>query len=280
MIKKELLIGISIVVVFLYLNYCQSKKIEKMSNIKDNEILKLEKNIKKQNKMIEKFTTTNYDEMKKKIGEEINNLYQIDLDAIRNLSKISTRLQNEGLTIPGNLKVSGNLDVGYNLNILPRGTIVAYYSTTIPSGWAYCNGEIVKVKKIDGTEEEVQTPDLRGRFIYGWGLNKGSTFKLKGGSETHKLEINEIPSHNHGGATNEDGTHKHSFRGNFGVSAGIGRKDLLKDDDKEKNFNRTQKNLVQPDSSSKHSHVINNEGGSMAHNNMPPFMVLVYIMKL
>lgn len=280
MIKKELLIGISIILVFLYFNYCQSKKIEKMSNTKNNEILKLEKSIKKQNKIIEKFTTTNYDEMKKKIGEEINNLYQIDLDAIRNLSNVSAKLQNGGLTIPGNLKVSGNLDVGYNLNILPRGTIVAYYSTTIPSGWAYCNGETVKVKKIDGTEEEVQTPDLRGRFIYGWGLNKGSTFKFKGGSETHQLEINEIPSHNHGGATKKDGTHKHSFRGSFKGDAFVGKGNTLLDDDKEKNFNRTQQNLVRPDSSSKHSHVINNEGGSMAHNNMPPFMVLVYIMKL
>ena len=271
MIKKELLIGILVVVAFLYFNYCQSKKIE--------EILKLEKSIKKQNKIIEKFTTTNYDEMKDKISEEVNNIYQADLDAIRNLSKISTRLQNEGLTIPGNLKVSGNLDVGYNLNILPRGTIVAYYSTTIPSGWAYCNGEIVKVKKIDGTEEEVQTPDLRGRFIYGWGLNKGSTFKFKGGSETHQLKINEIPSHNHGGATNEDGTHRHSLRGRFADAKGKGG-NVLRDDDDEKNFNRTKKNLIQPDSSSKHSHVINNEGGSMAHNNMPPFIVLVYIMKL
>lgn len=92
MIKKEILIGILIVLIFFYLNFCQSKK------------------IKKQNRVIEKFTAAN-NEIKKKIIEEINNTYKLDLEAIRNLSDVAVKLQKKGLTIPGDLTIKGKLNV-------------------------------------------------------------------------------------------------------------------------------------------------------------------------
>lgn len=58
--------------------YKKSKKIENMSNVS---------------------TITN----------KIKEIYQADVQAIRSLSEISQKLQNGGLTIPGNLTVTGNV---------------------------------------------------------------------------------------------------------------------------------------------------------------------------
>jgi len=53
-------------------------------------------------KNIEKFAVA--DDVK----EEINKVYQADLDAIRNLSAIASKLQAGGVTVPGNLTVTDN----------------------------------------------------------------------------------------------------------------------------------------------------------------------------
>ena len=45
-------------------------------------------------------------------------------------------------------------------NVIPYGVIMAYYSTPAPPGWAICDGS-------NGT------PDLRGKFILGGGINAG-----------------------------------------------------------------------------------------------------------
>lgn len=39
------------------------------------------------------------------IKEVIQKLYNADVESIRNLSEVATKLQKEGLTIPGNLTV-------------------------------------------------------------------------------------------------------------------------------------------------------------------------------
>ena len=63
-----------------------------------------------------------------------------------------------------------------------------------PIGWALCDGK-------NGT------PDLRGRFIYGYGSNQGSVFGKTGGAEVHQLNINEMPAHNH--SMQNAGNHRH-----------------------------------------------------------------------
>jgi len=65
-------------------------------------------------------------------------------------------------------------------NILAIGTIVAWYSLTIPTGWSIC----------DGTNG---TPDLRGRFI----LGSSNDITTTGGASSIILRSNNLPSHNH-----------------------------------------------------------------------------------
>lgn len=74
-----LFVIISVIILYIFLVY----KIEKMT---DNEPL-----------------TEN------KIKELIRQVYQADVEAIRNLSNIATELQKNGLTIPGNLTVTGKI---------------------------------------------------------------------------------------------------------------------------------------------------------------------------
>jgi len=125
----------------------------------------------------------------KNIENLSNTDLNIDLGAIKNLSNIATTLMTPSgtLTNPGSLNITKDLTVGNSLNFLPKGSIIAFYGDTIPPGWRICDGN-------DGT------PDLRGRFILGSGKGDGLTNRNpgdSGGSETHKLSINEIPSHSH-----------------------------------------------------------------------------------
>lgn len=94
-------------------------------------------------------------------------------------------------------------------------------------------------------------PDLRDRFVYG----AGKTYAVGdyGGAETHVLKINEIPSHTHnayiGHRVNDGGSMQTIASGLIGGSSG---------------------QVALPGST----------GGGMAHNNMPPYYVLAYIIKL
>ena len=73
----------------------------------------------KNNKLKEKMTNTSVDI--ETIKKAVNEVYQADINAIRNLSIISRKLQSGGknglLTIPGNVRIEGTLDVVKNSNL-------------------------------------------------------------------------------------------------------------------------------------------------------------------
>jgi cytoskeletal protein CcmA (bactofilin family) len=54
------------------------------------------------------------------LNETIDNIYQIDVDSIRNLSAIASALQKDGLTCPGNLTVTGRLNVDSNATMIGK----------------------------------------------------------------------------------------------------------------------------------------------------------------
>jgi len=107
------------------------------------------------------------------------------------------RFNIEGFNIEGEENINslfsknnmtiGNLFINGTFNMIPRGSVVAWTKQTIPKGWAIC----------DGTNG---TPDLRGRFIVSSGQGKGlSNRKVadNGGEENHLLIADELPSHSH-----------------------------------------------------------------------------------
>jgi microcystin-dependent protein len=89
----------------------------------------------------------------------------------------------------GNLSVQGDLTIGGNFNLFPRGVIVAWNGTNPPAGWAVCNGQ-------NGT------PDLRNRFVAATGgqYNLGNT----GGADQVTISIDELAPHVHGGVQNQN----------------------------------------------------------------------------
>lgn len=56
-------------------------------------------------------------EVSSDIKEAVKQVYLADVEAIRNLSEVATKLQAGGLTVPGNLTTTGTLITNGNLNI-------------------------------------------------------------------------------------------------------------------------------------------------------------------
>ena len=134
----------------------------------------------------------------------------------------------------------------------------------VPIGWALCDGN-------NGT------PDLRGRFILG--ASSSHVLGQTGGEEAHVLTWAEMPAHSHSGITSVNGEHTHQYTwatperpwdGDYAIAeAGkFGTHRMYHTDS--------------TTSSGAHNHslITDSQGGSQAHNNMPPFYALAYIMRI
>ena len=164
---------------------------------------------------------------------------------------------------------------------IPLGGIIMWSGSTPPTGWALCNGTSVN---------GVQTPDLRGRFILSSGTGTGLTARTiaqTGGEESHTLTTSEIPAHAHiatdSGHTHgiTDPGHGHSFKAHASDGGGFnGGSFQLTDRDNfwgsaELKANTTGISI----NSDKAKITLGNTGGSSAHNTLPPYYVLAFIMR-
>lgn len=164
-------------------------------------------------------------------------------ESVQNLSSVFNPI-NFAVT---DLDVTGEI---YNLsevkfNVIPRGLILIYNGEIAPAGWAIC----------DGTNG---TPNLTGRSVLGADPagTKGAPRKVNdiGGSTTHTLTINELPSH----------THSYELtRGTTRVNAA-----------------NTFLNHIFITGFEELNATTSKTGGNAPHNNMPPYIALNYIMKL
>ena len=91
---------------------------------------------------------------------------------------------SQGATISGNLSVK-NTGALSGYGTIPVGGIIMWSGSSVPDGWALCNGQTVN---------GVQTPNLVDRFIYGSNL---VNVRGTGGSDKVTLSVNNLPSHNH-----------------------------------------------------------------------------------
>lgn len=142
--------------------------------------------------------------------------------------------------------------------IFVKGMIIMWGGNVsdIPFGWKLCDGN-------NGT------PNLKDRFVVGAGgtYNKGAT----GGAATVTLTLDQIPSHSHG-ANSEIDQHTHTLvLPKYKNGSGKGGDN---DCDEYSGTVETSTSLYT------HSHKIyvGNTGGGKAHNNLPPYYALCFIM--
>jgi microcystin-dependent protein len=153
----------------------------------------------------------------------------------------------------------------------PSGGIIIWSGSAaaIPAGWLLC----------DGTNS---TPNLRDRFVVG----AGSTYAVgaTGGAATVTLTTGNLPAHTHTvnintGAMSANASHTHTVPSNvdnLGVNTGNGTAGITGGDLQIVNSTTSASNID-------HVHNVNGNTGSIgsgtAHENLPPYYALCYIMK-
>jgi microcystin-dependent protein len=168
----------------------------------------------------------------------------------------------------------------------PAGITFPFAGATAPSGWLLCDGSAVSrttyaqlfatIGTTFGVGDGATTfnvPDVRGRAPIGAGQGSGLTNRTLGGTtgaETVALAAAEMPVHNHGvtdpghfhavsqQTTTEPGGPGFTF---FPLADANGTNNTRATDSKVTNI------------------TIQNAGSGSAHNNMPPSVVLNYIIK-
>jgi len=142
-----------------------------------------------------------------------------------------------------------------------------------PKGWATCDGQLLPINQNQALFSLLGTtyggdgrvnfalPDLRNRAP----IHMGSGFTLgeKGGEQAHTLSISEIPTHVHSAVGS-------SVSGTLASPAGA----FLGDSAKQP-YRLPDNNLVALSPGS-----LANVGGSQAHLNMQPFLVLTFCIAL
>jgi microcystin-dependent protein len=205
-------------------------------------------------------------------------VFNADFDVYSNaeVSIQSANNQNIVLTTTGTGKVEipGKVDAGlvfqkhYNNTsslLVPTGSVSAYAGSSAPGGWLLCDGTAVSrtdyatlfaiIDITYGNGDGVNTfnlPNLKGRVVVGRDAAQTEFDGLgeTGGAKTHTLTINEMPSHTHTylGVVGQ---------GNFGGGAD-----------------------TSADEANRPTETSGATGGGQAHNNLQPYLVLNYIIKL
>ena len=150
------------------------------------------------------------------------------------------------------------------MGLMPTGSVTCFAGTTAPVGWKICDGAAISrstnatlfnvIGTLYGVGDGSSTfnlPDMRGKSVFGAGQGTGLTNRAiatTGGEEKHVLTLGEMPPHSH------------QIRRN-GTGSGSGPEPVFED--------HWDGGLVNTSSA----------GAGQAHNTMPPFVILNFIIK-
>ena len=93
-----------------------------------------------------------------------------------------------------------------------------------------------------------------------------------GGEATHKLTVDEMPSHNHSASTNNAGSHTHSLSIRYGSQDSASWNAFGKSYNNYQWLNPTADYSISTAGDHSHTVTVNNTGGGAAHENMPPYV--------
>lgn len=193
------------------------------------------------------------------------------------------------------------------LGAVPIGSVMMWLTAAAPTRWLICDGASYATSAYPllssvlgenpvGSGNFV-VPDLKARLPIGAGaLPSGASLPVRqqGGAEKVALSTAELPSHDHGGKTglrDRSQSHGHAIRPAFqsgpvngspsvaayfdwGIMANVG-------------FNGTNSSRsyavaggdVYPSDVADHLHYVNAQGGGQTHDNMPPYLVVNFIVR-
>jgi microcystin-dependent protein len=164
------------------------------------------------------------------------------------------------------------------------GEIRMFGGSFAPAGWAFCAGQLLPISENDtlfvliGTtyggdgQETFGLPDLRGRVPVHAGTGGGGTFTLgeTGGTESVTLTTQQLPTHNHLVASTAPG------------ASGTPDPTTIIADQAPASGAPVSAYLpfAAANQVALRNTIVGQTGGSQPHDNMPPYLVLCYIMKL
>ena len=212
----------------------------------------------------------------------------------------------DSVSVSGNVNIAGNTSIGGTVTIsganlaapnakvcasayygdgsnltgaMPTGAIVPYGASVAPSGYVLCNGTAYNrtgtyadLFGVIGTKYGVgdgsstfNVPDTRGRFLAGWdagtsvltsvtvSMITGATIGNTGGTQAVALAVAQIPSHQHEMWV--------SGSGDEGSDSGVPGFDLSSDYEAQSTVST------------------GSTGGGGSHSNIPPSLIINYIIK-
>ncbi|MGK7929417.1 MAG: phage tail protein [Spirulina sp.] len=157
-----------------------------------------------------------------------------------------------------------------------------------PRGWATCSGQLLPINQntalfsLLGTlyggdgRTSFALPDLRGRVPMNMGTGAGLTPRTigsRGGEEVVTLNVSEIPSHNHSAAVQARGQSENG--NNASPENAVWAREAAADAEP---YNTSAPNVNMR--SDAVTVTINPTGGSQAHNNMQPYLVINFCIAL
>lgn len=189
---------------------------------------------------------------------------------------------------------------------VPTGSVLPYGTTSAPDGYLLCDGSAVDRTTYDdlftvigtnfGPGNGVDTfnlPDLRGRVIVGKAASGTfATINNSGGTETETLTVDQIPSHSHGHNNPShahgvsDPGHSHNLRGfNAAYPDGAGGAEDGSGVEWTRTFDTRGGGITASGTgigihASGIGLAISATGGGQAHNNLQPYRVMNYIIKI
>ena len=137
---------------------------------------------------------------------------------------------------------------------VPKGGIMMWSGAVseVPDGWALCDGDN-------------DTPDLRDKFI----LVAGNQYPVgaQGGEAAHILTPSEMPAHHHMNGVSDD------------KPLGGDQSIFVRGQSPQPSNTYAKGNVANTGGNALYEGITDTVGGGLAHNNLPPYYALAFIMK-
>jgi microcystin-dependent protein len=170
------------------------------------------------------------------------------------------------------------------------GQIIIFAGDFTIKGYAMCNGQLMPINQntalfsILGTNyggngiTTFALPNLTGRFPLHFGQGAGLTNRVLGeisGEENHTLTSAEMPAHTH--TANAVTTLKASTSA---ANSGVPTANVAANTGRNNIYQSAAPNVNLAAGAAATSVTVNNTGGAVAHNNMPPYLALNFLIAL